>query len=201
MAAAAVFKIVAASRPGGGQSAGRAAPPSHVTGAPGVASITNVEEIRLRAMTEAEFDAWRGGAVEGLAAERAQAGHSDAGQASTRAAQELDSLLPDGFGTAGMLLLLAETPGGDRLGLVWIGLDRPRPGGAWLYNIAIEPEHQGKGYGRALLAAAEQEAARHGIRTLGLNVFGTNAVARHLYESSGYQITAMNMRKDLCPPQ
>lgn len=31
----------------------------------------------------------------------------------------------------------------------------------------------------------------------GLNVFGTNTVARRLYESSGYQITSMNMRKEL----
>jgi GNAT superfamily N-acetyltransferase len=57
--------------------------------------------------------------------------------------------------------------------------------------------HQGKGYGRALLQAAEQQAARHGSKAIGLNVFGTNTVARRLYESSGYQITSMNMRKEL----
>jgi ribosomal protein S18 acetylase RimI-like enzyme len=169
--------------------------------AQGAVSITGMEQIRLRTMTAAEFEDWRSRAVAGLAAERVRAGHWDAEHAETRAAQETDSLLPDGPGTPKMLLLMAETPSGDPLGLVWIGLDRPRPGCAWLYEIEINPEHQGEGYGRALLQAAEQESARRGVSKLGLNVFGGNTVARHLYESSGYQITAMNMRKDLQGPE
>ena len=96
-----------------------------------------------------------------------------------------------------MLVLMAGTSGGDTVGLVWVALDRPRPGEAWIYDIEVNPEHRGKGYGRALLVAAEQEAAKHGSKAIGLNVFGANAVARTLYESSGYQITSMNMRKEL----
>ncbi|KQN41066.1 N-acetyltransferase [Frigoribacterium sp. Leaf44] len=41
----------------------------------------------------------------------------------------------------------------------------------------------------------EQAAARHGAETLGLNVFGYNEVARHLYESLGYETTAVQMKK------
>ena len=74
--------------------------------------------------------------------------------------------------------------------------DRSAPK-AWIYDIEVNPEHQGKGYGRALLHAAEQQAAQHGSKAIGLNVFGTNTVARRLYESSGDQITSMNMRKEL----
>jgi ribosomal protein S18 acetylase RimI-like enzyme len=96
-----------------------------------------------------------------------------------------------------MLLLVASSSGGESVGLVWVALDRPRAGEAWIYDIQVNPEHRGKGYGHALLEAAEQEAARHGSQAIGLNVFGTNAVARRLYESSGYQVTAMNMRKEL----
>lgn len=92
---------------------------------------------------------------------------------------------------------MASSSGGEPVGLVWVALDRPRPGEAWIYDIRVNPEHQGKGYGRALLHAAEQEAARHRSQAIGLNVFGTNTIARRLYESSGYQVTAMNMRKEL----
>ena len=45
----------------------------------------------------------------------------------------------------------------------------------------------------------EEEAARHRVGAIGLNVFGSNAVARGLYASAGYEITAMNMRKELVP--
>ncbi|MGH3260272.1 MAG: GNAT family N-acetyltransferase [Streptosporangiaceae bacterium] len=69
-----------------------------------------------------------------------------------------------------------------------------------MYDIEVNEEHRGQGYGRALLQAAEQEAARGGSQAIGLNVFGTNTVARRLYESAGYEITAMNMRKRLGAP-
>ena len=75
-----------------------------------------------------------------------------------------------------MLLLVAETPDGDYLGLVWLAIERQpgRGGGAWIYDIEISPEHRGKGFGRALLAAGEREAAHHGADSIGLNVFGGN---------------------------
>jgi len=48
-----------------------------------------------------------------------------------------------------------------------------------------------------LLPAAEREAAGRGARAMGLNVFGRNAVARGRYESGGYEITTLQMRKEL----
>jgi ribosomal protein S18 acetylase RimI-like enzyme len=35
----------------------------------------------------------------------------------------------------------------------------------------------------------------HGAEEIGLNVFGQNTVARSLYESSGYEISSLQMRK------
>jgi ribosomal protein S18 acetylase RimI-like enzyme len=48
-----------------------------------------------------------------------------------------------------------------------------------------------------LLEVAEEEAARHGVGAIGLNVFGPNRVARALYESAGFEITALQMKKEL----
>jgi len=53
------------------------------------------------------------------------------------------------------------------------------------------------GYGRAAMELAEAEALSRGASELGLNVFGHNQVARHLYESMGYTATSINMKKDL----
>jgi ribosomal protein S18 acetylase RimI-like enzyme len=87
--------------------------------------------------------------------------------------------------------------GDKRVGNLWLGA---RPGSDsewWIYDIEIDEEFRGTGLGRATLRAAEEFAQAHGATQLGLNVFGSNAVARHLYESSGFQVRNVLMYKDL----
>jgi ribosomal protein S18 acetylase RimI-like enzyme len=73
----------------------------------------------------------------------------------------------------------------------------PGRAGAWIYDIEIVRERRGEGYGRRLLRAVEQLAAERGATTIGLNVFGGNAVARGLYESCGFEVSSLQMRKAL----
>ena len=149
-------------------------------------------------MTAAEFLDFRRRTIVGYAAEHVQAGNWTADTAEERAAKETDALLPNGVDTPGMLLLVAQTANGEAIGVVWVSLKQPRGGeGAWIFDIEVEAEYRGRGYGRALLTAAEQECRRRGIESLALNVFGSNAVARSLYESAGYEVTTMQMRKVL----
>ena len=54
-----------------------------------------------------------------------------------------------------------------------------------------------KGYGRETMALAEVEARNQGLQSWGLNVYGHNQIARHLYESMGYTTTAIRMKKNL----
>ncbi|MBC2907377.1 GNAT family N-acetyltransferase [Streptomyces cupreus] len=57
----------------------------------------------------------------------------------------------------------------------------------WLYTVMVHPRHQGKGYGRDLLAAAEQEARRFdGIRAIRLTCRGGQGLER-FYGSCGYK--------------
>jgi ribosomal protein S18 acetylase RimI-like enzyme len=154
-------------------------------------------DLRLRPATDAEFGAWRARHNAQYAAEKVAAGDWTAGEADSLAAEQTDHLLPEGPRTPGMLVLTSETPEGEPVGMAWVALDRDRPGAAWIYHIEVSSGQRGKGYGRALLRAAEQYSARHGATEIGLNVFGPNTVARRLYESSGYEITAINMRKQL----
>ncbi len=57
---------------------------------------------------------------------------------------------------------------------------------ARLYSLAIEPALAGRGLGRELLAACEDEARARGSTLLQLEVRSDNASAIRLYERSGY---------------
>lgn len=156
-----------------------------------------MEEFRLRPMTIAEFNTYRARLVPEYAADHVEAGDWDPAEAEAIAARQVDDLLPAGLQTAGMLMLVAQNGEHENVGHVWIALDRPRPGAAWIYDIEIRPEHRGRGYGRMLLQAAEEQAGQRGATAMGLHVFGVNAVARKLYESAGYETTSLVMRKPL----
>jgi ribosomal protein S18 acetylase RimI-like enzyme len=152
-------------------------------------------------MTSDEFGVIRPRLVRDYAAENVAAGNWTPDGAVSRAAEQTDELLPQGVDTPGVLMLIAETTEGVSVGFLWLALERqPGNGGrAWIYDIEIWPEFRGQGFGRALLAAAEEEAASHGVGSVGLNVFGTNSVARNLYESAGYRVSTMHLKKELHP--
>jgi ribosomal protein S18 acetylase RimI-like enzyme len=153
-----------------------------------------VGALQIRAMTQEEFSRYRRRAISEYAAEHVRAGTWSAEEAEQRAAKDTDDLLPAGADTEGMVLLVGET-GGEVVGLVWVGPAPDERADWWIYDIEVVPDQRGRGYGRALLDAAEREAQRRGVDAIGLNVFGGNHVALRLYESSGYQVASVLMRK------
>jgi ribosomal protein S18 acetylase RimI-like enzyme len=148
-------------------------------------------------MTPAEFVVYRERTIREYAADHVRAGNWSPSEAEHLAARETDELLPDGVDTPGMLLLVAETASQGVIGIVWIELKHKQTTGAWIFDIEILPNQRGRGYGRALLRAAEREVKKHGIESVALNVFCDNTVARQLYESSGYDVASVFMRKRL----
>jgi ribosomal protein S18 acetylase RimI-like enzyme len=158
-----------------------------------------VPDIRLRPMSASEFAAMRARLVREYAAEQVQTGNWSADEAERRASERTDELLPEGVETPGMLMLTADTTNGDLVGHVWLALERQLGSGsrAWIYDIEVLPERRGRGFGRALLDAAESAALKNAATSVGLNVFGSNVVARHLYETSGYEVASIYMTKDL----
>jgi ribosomal protein S18 acetylase RimI-like enzyme len=150
-------------------------------------------------MTRAEFGEFRRHAVEDYAAQRAAADNVSLDEALERANEDTDRLLPEGLETPETLILVAETETGKRVGHAWVSLLGAHGSDAWIYAIEIAPEHRGHGHGRALLEAVAREVADRGLKTLGLNVFGRNTVARALYESAGFEINSLQMVKTLTP--
>jgi ribosomal protein S18 acetylase RimI-like enzyme len=162
--------------------------------------MVGMTSLQVRPMTEDEFARFRESSIRGYAAEKAAAEQWPAGEAVDRAAAEFAELLPDGLGTAGALLLSGFADD-THVGYIWISARAGAvAGAAWIYDIEIDEGQRGQGLGRALLEAGEQAAQLAGFTSIGLNVFGPNAVARRLYESSGYEIDAMQMSKSLRDP-
>ena len=56
----------------------------------------------------------------------------------------------------------------------------------WVYYVATDPDHRGRGFGRAIMAAAEDWLRVAGIAKLQLLVRRENAKAGAFYQSIGY---------------
>lgn len=150
----------------------------------------------LRPMTQAEYDARIPALRREYAADEVRAGRSTPETAHERVAELFAQLLPEGLTTPGHLLF-SGVADGVVIGFIWFGLPTPERPQAWVYDIQVDPEHRRHGYGRALMLAAEDQLRSRGVERLGLNVFGHNPNARNLYESLGFQVTSLQMSKEL----
>ena len=56
----------------------------------------------------------------------------------------------------------------------------------WVYYVAVDPARREKGFGRAIMSAAEDWLRARGIEKLQLMVRGDNSKVRDFYDSLGY---------------
>ena len=154
--------------------------------------------VTLRPMTDDEFAEFVAESQAGFVEQMVEMAGADREAAVARADADYNTLLPQGAATPGHEFRLAADEQGDVVGHLWVGLkDGPGPVVAWVYDVEVDGTHRGRGHGRAIMEAAEDLAREMGASSLGLNVFGGNAVARALYESLGYVVTAQQMSKPL----
>ena len=141
------------------------------------------------------LDVWLENTLVNYVKERVEAGDSLA-EAEANANASVERLFPDGSPAPGQLIghLVSSS---QHIGYLWLGPAGTDPERWWIWDVVIDEEFRGRGYGREAMFLAEMLARRHGASTIGLNVFGHNHVARTLYSSLGYQETAVQMRKTL----
>ncbi|MGW3207095.1 GNAT family N-acetyltransferase [Streptomyces sp. NPDC001135] len=145
-----------------------------------------------RPMTQADFDAWREYESEHYARTWIERGLPEA-TARAKARSDHERLLPHGSATDGMLFSVLEHEG-SRVGTLWVAL---QDGKAFVFDVAADPAHRGRGHGRTLMLLAERQAIEAGRPVLGLNVFAGNSPAERLYESLGYETTEHSLAKPL----
>jgi len=155
--------------------------------------------ITLRPMTGDEFEGWSGRARDAYAEDvRVELGYT-AEAAREKSRRDFASLLPDGVSSPGQTMLTAEdADSGELVGYLWFGVrdyGGQRIGFVW--QIEVLEAARGRGYGRAIMTALEEQVTSRGIDRIDLNVFGGNNVARALYRSLGYRETHVGMTKQL----
>jgi ribosomal protein S18 acetylase RimI-like enzyme len=156
--------------------------------------------VSLRPMRPDEYPAWVAASKAGYANDIATHGGLPADVAQRKSETDFANILPDGLKTPGHAFFVVEADSGS-VGYLWLA-EREQHGQRTLfvYEIEIHDGERGKGYGRATMLLAEDEARSRGLNQVQLNVFGGNDVARGLYRSLGYQENAVLMTKQLSGP-
>lgn len=138
-------------------------------------------------MTAERFPRFAAASEAAFADDLVTSGRYSPADAAKESHRQMSLELPDGIDSPGQLLFTAHV-GEVEVGVVWIGV-RSRDGRphAFVLDVEVAEGQRRRGYGRALMLAAEREARRFGAGSIGLHVFGFNDGAIALYESLGYR--------------
>ncbi len=154
--------------------------------------------VKLKPMSQSEFENYYPAEIRSYAAECARVWDLDMEEATAMAIQSYDTLFPDRqVATPDHHVRWIEADG-VRVGVIHFSVRRERKKPyLYIWNLSVDLAQRGRGHAEAALRALEEEAKALGVDSIGLNVFGHNAVARRLYDRVGYRATAINMIKDL----
>jgi ribosomal protein S18 acetylase RimI-like enzyme len=158
--------------------------------------------VRLDPMTDEEYADYLDRSVDGYAQEKVKSGEWSAQVAFQQSLDGFRKLLPQGLETVDNHLFTvrdaASSVTGERVGILWIALrDKAGARESYIYDIEMAAEVRGRGYGRAAMNACAEVSRELGASTVGLHVFGHNAVAQSLYTSLGFVPTNIIMSLDL----
>jgi ribosomal protein S18 acetylase RimI-like enzyme len=148
-------------------------------------------EAALRPMTDDETAAYAASQLDVYVTARVSAGESESAAREVASAQFVEFPAPGHR-------LHAIVDGGVRVGALWLGPAANRSAEIeWIFSVEVLPEFRGRGYGKAAVRLAEEDARAHGAVELALNVFHDNATARGLYRSAGFEVRSEQMGKRL----
>ncbi len=157
--------------------------------------------VTLSPMEPDAWEAWRAASIRGYAADKVRVAAWPFEGAEERATAMFGRIVPDGLHTRGHEFRSIVSQAGEIVGALWFAAeDEVGLGTAYIWDITIDPDHRGRGYGRDAMEALEPLARSLGYDTIRLHVFGDNAVARHLYLSVGYHETEVTMTKRIGVP-
>ena len=155
--------------------------------------------VDLVQVNDEEFEAFLERSVRNYASEKVKAGNWPREGAFERSSEEFGRLLPDGRKTPdNYIFKIVDNESGMIVGNLWVAVNlKGELPGAYIFDIYVDEEYRGKGYGRATMMELEKVVKGFGYNRISLQVFGHNKIAFSLYESCGYGITNIVMSKTI----
>lgn len=152
--------------------------------------------MKLEKMSAADYEKYIVGTIKEYALEKEQAGAWNAKDALQLAEEEYQRLLPFGLETKENYFYTFNNEG-KTIGYLWFAKSKSQAEDAFIYDFAIDPEFQNKGFGTQAMGKTFIEAHRLGFKNLSLHVFGSNQRAVHVYHKLGFITTDLTMRREL----
>lgn len=146
--------------------------------------------VKIRSMTDSEFEIFRQWSVENHAKELMEERGISEEAAMKEAAEEVAGMLPEGLRTEHhFLMTIVGGESKESAGFLWtIHEETAGRKQSFLCDFAVWEPKRRKGYGAAALNLMERNAAELGCRESVLFVADHNTAARALYEKCGYRI-------------
>jgi GNAT superfamily N-acetyltransferase len=160
------------------------------------------DRLRMDPMTGAELESFIDYSSQVYIDDRVTMGGEDRRDAQEIEARQFATYFPGRQPAHGHSLFTGRNAAtGEQIGILWL-FERTSAAGTsvFIYDVEVKEESRARGWGRELMAYAEQWAHEHGAREIALNVFGRNTVARGLYSSLGYSERSVSMAKPLTTP-
>jgi len=143
-----------------------------------------------------EFRSWLEISIQEYAQDKARSGNVAAEKALEESTREFNELLPKGLDTEGNYIYnVVDEDSRQIVGTLWFKIRHDQQD-VFIYEIRIDEDHRGKGFGKQTMQALEVFIKDKGFpRKVSLHVFGDNDVAIQLYRSAGYVATNIRMSK------
>ena len=152
--------------------------------------------LKLIEMTQERFQHYMLSAVETFAKEKVLNGTWAEEQAFSKAQAEYNLLLPEGLQTPNNYFY-SILEKGEVIGYIWTAQSTDNARTAFIYDFEIYEEFQNQGFGSTSLELISLQTKQLGFSSLALHVFGSNSRALHVYKKMGFEITDINMQKEL----
>ncbi|QTF08166.1 GNAT family N-acetyltransferase [Brenneria izadpanahii] len=157
--------------------------------------------ISFRAMLSSEFSDYLAYFIPDYAAEISSSYQIPEEDALQQAQREVAISLANGVDTAGQVLLciVIRDGGAEKtLGYLWYRPD-PTARSAYINDFYIFSDYRGRGFGKRTMKCLEDKLSAEGFIQIKLRVAPDNKLATHVYQSTGFQVTGINMNKILQP--
>ena len=144
--------------------------------------------LELKPMNQDIYNNYIKNAIQQYASELSKSRGIDIDEAIQLTNNEFDALLPDGLKSKNQFLYKIINDENENIGIMWFSTESNHGDNeAFLYDIEINKEYRGKGYGRESMKLLESKIKEFNLGSICLHVFLRNEIACTLYNKIGYQ--------------